>query len=111
MSILVDINGTIANEGRPIKKTVQFLSTVTEDIYIISGSHICKKPEYEALLSRLGIAYVDIILNPLDQDTDKTFKIEMSKTIPNLTLAIDNNPKIVNAYRSIGVNAIFPNDL
>jgi CO dehydrogenase nickel-insertion accessory protein CooC1 len=111
MSILVDINGTIANEGRPIKKTVQFLSTVTEDIYIISGSHISKKPEYEALLSRFGIQYVDIILNPVDQDTDKTFKIEMSKTIPNLTLAIDNNPKIINAYRAIGVNAIFPNDL
>jgi hypothetical protein len=111
MPILVDINGTIANEGRPIKKTVQFLSTITEDIYIISGSHISRKPEYEALLSRLGIEYVDIILNPLDQDTDKTFKIEMAKTIPNITLAIDNNPKIVNAYIAMGINAIYPKDL
>jgi CO dehydrogenase nickel-insertion accessory protein CooC1 len=111
MSILVDINGTITNEGRAIEKTVQFLSTITEDIYIISGSHISKKAEYESLLSRLGIAYVDIILNPLDQDTDKTFKIEMAKTIPNLTLAIDNNPKIVNAYRAIGIKALFPKDL
>ena len=111
MSILVDINGTIANEGRPIKKTVEFLKQTTEDIYIISGSHISKKPEYEALLSRLGISYVDIILNPIDQDTDKTFKIEMSKTIPNLTLAIDNNPKIVKSYETIGIKAIFPKDI
>jgi CO dehydrogenase nickel-insertion accessory protein CooC1 len=111
MAILVDNNGTIDNEGRPIKKTVQFLSTITEDIYIISGSHLSRKPEYEALLSRLGIEYVDIILNPLDQDTDKTFKIEMAKTIPNITLAIDNNPKIVNAYIAMGINAIYPKDL
>ncbi len=111
MSILVDINGTIANDGRPIKKTEQFLATVTEDIYVISGSHISRKPEYEALLSRLGIGYVDIILNPVDQDTDKTFKINMAKTIPNLTLAIDNNPKIIKAYTDMGINAIFPKDL
>jgi hypothetical protein len=111
MSILVDINGTIANEGKPIQKTVAFLRNTTEDIYIISGSHVSRKPEYEALLSRLGIAYVDIILNPLDQDTDKTFKIDMAKTIPNLTLAIDNNPKIIKAYRDMGFNAIFPKDI
>ena len=111
MSILVDINGTIANEGKPIQKTVAFLKNTTEDIYIISGSHISRKPEYEALLSRLGIAYVDIILNPVDQDTDKTFKIDIAKTIPNLTLAIDNNPKIVNSYIALGINAIFPKDL
>ena len=111
MSILVDINGTIINEGKPIQKTIDYLKTVTEDIYIISGSHISKKPEYEALLSRLGITYIDIILNPVDQDTDKTFKIEMSKTIPNLTLAIDNNSKIIKAYKAIGIKAIFPKDI
>lgn len=111
MSILVDINGTIVNDGKPIQKTIDFLRQTTEDIYIISGSYISKKPEYEALLSGLGITYVEIILNPVDQDTDKTFKIEMSKTIPNLTLAIDNNPKIIKAYEAIGIKAIFPKDI
>lgn len=111
MSILVDINGTIVNDGKPIQKTIDFLRQTTEDIYIISGSYISKKPEYEALLSRLGITYVEIILNPVNQDTDKTFKTEMSKTIPNLTLAIDNNPKIIKAYEAIGIKAIFPKDI
>jgi CO dehydrogenase nickel-insertion accessory protein CooC1 len=111
MAILVDINGTIVNEGKPIQKTVDFLKTVTEDIYIISGSYISKQAEYEELLSSLGIDYVDIILNPVNEDTDISFKVEMSKTIPNLTMVIDNNPKLIKAYRGIGLNALSPQDL
>ena len=111
MSILVDLNGTIAYEGKPIQKTIDYLKTVTEDIYIISGSFISKKPEYQALLEGLGIKYVDIILNPIDQDKDISFKTTMAQTIPNLTLAIDNNKKVIAAYRAIGINAINVIDL
>jgi len=111
MSILVDLNGTIAYEGKPIQKTIDYLKTVTEDIYIISGSFISKKPEYQALLEGLGIKYVDIILNPIDQDKDISFKTTMAQTIPNLTLAIDNNKKVLAAYRVIGINAINVIDL
>jgi Glu-tRNA(Gln) amidotransferase subunit E-like FAD-binding protein len=111
MSILVDLNGTIASEGKPIQKTVDYLKTVTEDIYIISGSFISKKKEYQVLLDRLGIPYVDIILNPIDQDKDISFKVNMAQTIPNLTLAIDNNKKVIAAYRAIGINTIDVKDL
>ncbi len=111
MSILVDINGTIAQEGKPIHKTIEYLKTVTEDIYIISGSYISKEQEYKDLLKRLGISYVDIILNPINEDTDISFKVNMAQTIPNLTLAIDNNPKILKSYASVGIKAISPLDL
>jgi hypothetical protein len=111
MSILVDLNGTIASEGKPIQKTVEYLKTVTEDIYIVSGSFISKKKEYESLLSRLGISYVDLILNPIDQDTDISFKVSVAQTIPNLTLAIDNNIKILSAYRAVGINALNVRDI
>ena len=111
MSILVDLNGTIAREGNPIQKTVDYLKTVTEDIYIISGSHISKLRQYQSLLDGLGIKYVDIILNPVDQDKDISFKTNMAQTIPNLTMAIDNNKNVLKAYRSIGINAISPLDI
>jgi CO dehydrogenase nickel-insertion accessory protein CooC1 len=111
MSILVDLNGTIAKEGKPIQKTIDYLKTVTEDIYIISGSTISKKQEYEALLEGLGIKYVNLILNPINQNTDVSFKVSMAQTIPNLTLAIDNNKKILSAYKAIGINAIDVDDL
>jgi CO dehydrogenase nickel-insertion accessory protein CooC1 len=111
MSILVDLNGTIASEGKPIWKTIDYLKNVTEDIYIISGSTISKKQEYEALLEGLGIKYVSLILNPINQDKDISFKVSMAQTIPNLTLAIDNNKKILSAYRAIGINAIDVKDI
>jgi hypothetical protein len=111
MSILVDLNGTIASEGKPIWKTIDYLKTVTEDIYIISGSTISKKQQYEVLLKDFGINYAGLILNPTNEDKDISFKTTMALTIPNLSLAIDNNVKVLKAYRDMGINAISPLDI
>jgi len=111
MSILVDLNGTIAREGKPIQKTIDYLKTVTEDIYIISGSTISKRQEYEVMLDSFGIKYVDIILNPVNENNDISFKTRMAITIPNLSFAIDNNTKILAAYRDAGIKAIDVKDI
>ena len=111
MAILVDINGTVASEGKPIQTTIDYLKTLSEDIYFISGSHESLRKGYKALLQRLGLSYVDIILNPIDDNKDYQFKLAQAQTIPNLTLAIDNNPKVLSLYRSIGILAISPDDL
>jgi hypothetical protein len=111
MAILVDINGTLASEGKPIWPVVNHIKSLPDDIYLISGSSVKKKKDYEKLMKRLEISYVDLILNPLDENTDLTFKGRMAKTIPNLTLAIDNNKKILAMYASMGINAIHPDDL
>ena len=111
MAILVDINGTIASEGKPIQKTIDYLKTVKEDIYVISGSTESKRKHYEDLLKSLEISYVKLILNPLNENTDIYFKSTMAQGIPDLTLAIDNNPKILKAYRSVGIKAISHHDL
>jgi hypothetical protein len=111
MAILVDINGTVASESKPIQTTIDYLKTISEDIYFISGSHESLRKGYKALLERFGLSYVDIILNPIDDNKDYQFKLDMAQTIPNLTLAIDNNPKVLSLYRSVGIVAIGPEDL
>jgi hypothetical protein len=111
MAILVDINGTIASEGKPIAKTINYLKTVTEDIYLISGSHESLRKRYINLMDGLGIVYKKIILNPVDDNKDYQFKLAMAQTIPNLTLAIDNNPTVLSLYRSIGILAISADNL
>lgn len=111
MAILVDINGTIASEGKVIPKTIDYLKTVTEDIYLISGSHESLRKRYINLMDGLDIVYKEIILNPIDDNKDYQFKLAMAQTIPNLTLAIDNNPNVLSLYRSIGILAISPDDL
>jgi soluble P-type ATPase len=111
MAILVDINGTIASEGKIIPKTIDYLKTVTEDIYLISGSHESLRKRYVNLMKGLDIVYKEIILNPVDDNKDYQFKLAMAQTIPNLTLAIDNNHTVLSLYRSIGILAISPDDL
>ena len=111
MDILFDINGTVASEGKPIQTTIDYLKTLSDDIYFISGSHESLRKGYKALLKRLGLTYVEIILNPIDDNKDYQFKLAMAQTIPNLTLAIDNNPKVLSLYRSVGIVAISPVDL
>lgn len=111
MAILVDLNGTIAHEGKPIQTTIDYLQTITDDIYIISGSTELRRKEYEGLLLRFGIKYVQLILNPLDENTDLTFKLRMAQTIPDLAYAIDNNKQVVKMYRDNGITALYPQDL
>jgi len=111
MAMLIDINGTIASEGKPIAKMVEYVKSIKDDIYLISGSHESKKEDYEKLMKRLEISYIEIILNPLEENTDLTFKGRIAKTIPNLTLAIDNNKKILAMYASMDIKAIHPDDI
>lgn len=111
MSILVDINGTIVSEGKPIWPMIDYIKSLSDDIYLISGSSIKKKNYYETLMKRIGISYIEIILNPLNENTDLTFKGRIANTIPNLTLAIDNNKNILSMYNSMGINAVHPGDL
>ena len=112
MAILVDLNGTIATpDGDPIQSTLDYLKTVTEDVYVISGSTELKRKHYEDLLKRLDVSYHTLILSQEDQQSDLQYKLRMAQTIPNLTLAIDNNKNVIKLYRDSGIHAIYPQDL
>ena len=111
MAILVDINGTVAIEGKPVRRIVNYLKTVDEDIYFISGSHESLRKRYKSLLEGLGLSYVDILLNPIDDTKDYAFKLSMARSIPNLSFAIDNNKNVLSLYRSVGIDAVHPNDI
>jgi hypothetical protein len=111
MAMLVDINGTVAREGKPIQTTIDYLKTVSEDIYFISGSHESLRKRYVSLLESFGLEYVDIILNPINDNKDYQFKLASAKTIPDLTMAIDNNPKVLALYQSIGIKTMSPQDI
>jgi hypothetical protein len=112
MAILVDLNGTIATpDGDPIQTTLDFLKTVTEDVYVVSGSTELKRKHYEDLLIRLGVSYKTLILSQEDQQSDLQYKLRVAQSIPNLTLAIDNNKNVIKLYRDAGITAIYPQDL
>jgi hypothetical protein len=111
MSILVDINGTILQEGKPIHPTIEYLKGIEEDIYVISGSTVSKLEYYSTVLTNLGINYKQIILNPINEHTDHSFKTNWASQIPNLTLAIDNNKKILALYSKMGIPVMHPDEI
>ena len=112
MAVIVDLNKTIVRDGQPIVKTIAYLSTLSEPIYIVSGSHVSKKFEIQRMLLDLGVKYTSLVLNPNDYGDDNEFKYQMGMALrPIAKLAIDNSSKARAKYESLGIPTMHPNDL
>jgi hypothetical protein len=111
MAIIVDLNKTIIKDGMGIQKTIDYLNSSDQAIYIVSGSHVSKKFDIQRDLMRIGVKYTELFLNPNDYD-DNDFKYEMGKSLRSVaTLAIDNSKKARAKYDSLGIKTIDPEDL
>ena len=110
MSIIVDLNKTIVRDGNPIYKTIKYLNTLSEPVYIVSGSHVSKKFEIERTLLDMGVKYTKLYLNPREYD-DNEFKHTVAKSLKPVSLAIDNSKKARKKYESLGIKTIHPDDL
>jgi len=110
MAVIVDLNKTIVKDGQPIKKTIDYLKSLSEPIYIVSGSHVSKKFEIERMLLDIGVKYTKLYLNPREYDDDE-FKYEMGKSLKPISLAIDNSSKARAKYESLGIKTMDPKDL
>ena len=112
MAVIVDLNKTIVKDGQPIAKTITYLNSLQEPIYIVSGSHVSKKFEIQRMLLDLGVKYTSLHLNPNDYGDDNEFKYMMGVALrPIATLAIDNSSKARAKYESLGIKTIHPDDL
>lgn len=110
MAVIVDLNKTIVRDGQPVIKTIKYINTLTEPVYIVSGSHVSKKFEIERMLLDYGVKYTKLYLNPREYD-DNEFKYTVAKTLKPITLAIDNSKKARKKYESLGIKTIHPGDL
>lgn len=110
MAIIVDLNKTIVRDGQPISKTIKYINSLSEPVYIVSGSHISKKFEIERMLLNYGIKYTSLYLNPHEYDDDE-FKYTVGKSLRPINMAIDNSKKARAKYESLGIPAIHPDDL
>jgi hypothetical protein len=112
MAVIVDLNKTIVRDGQPIEKTITYLNSLSEPVYIVSGSHVSKKFEIQRVLLDFGVKYTSLVLNPNDYGDDNEFKYQMGMALrPIVTMAIDNSSKARAKYESLGIKTIHPNDL
>jgi hypothetical protein len=112
MAVIVDLNKTIVKDGQPIEKTVAYLNSLSEPVYIVSGSHVSKKFEIQRMLLDFGVKYTSLVLNPNDYGDDNEFKYQMGMALrPVATMAIDNSSKARAKYESLGIKTMHPDDL
>jgi predicted HAD superfamily phosphohydrolase YqeG len=112
MAIIVDLNKTIVRDDQPIEKTISYLNSLSEPVYIVSGSHVSKKYEIQRMLSDFGVKYTSLILNPNDYGDDNEFKYSVGMSLKSLVrLAVDNSSKARMKYESLGIKTIHPDDL
>jgi hypothetical protein len=112
MAIIVDLNKTIVRDGEPIAKTIDYLNSSSEAVYIVSGSHVSKKFEIQRMLLDFGVKYTSLVLNPNDYGDDNEFKYQMGMALrPIASMAIDNSSKARAKYESLGIKAMHPDDL
>ena len=111
MALIVDLNKTLIRDNVPIQKTIDYVNTSHESVYIVSGSHISKRFDIERVLHYIGVRYDGLFLNPREYG-DNEFKQSIAKMLyPGISLAIDNSRKARAKYEALGIKTIHPDDL
>lgn len=109
MSVIVDLNKTIIKDGVGIQKTIDYINSLREPVYIVSGTHVSKKFDIIRSLNVLGVKYAGLYLNPQEYG-DEDFKYDMGKAL-RPRMAIDNSKKARKVYESLGIATIHPDEL
>lgn len=112
--IIVDIDNTILRNGiYPIKKMVDYVNELSKQnkIYIITGRPESSRDETVKSLKKAGVKYNRLMMNnigggPKDQNESKKRHAESIKE--NVLFAIDDNPKMRNAYKEAGIKTKSP---
>jgi hypothetical protein len=110
MSVIVDLNKTLIRDGQPVVKTIKYINSLSEPVYIVSGSHESKRFQIERMLLDYGVKYTKLYLNPRKYDDDD-FKYAVGKSLRPIGMAIDNSKKARARYESLGIPTMHPDNL
>jgi archaellum biogenesis ATPase FlaH len=112
--IIVDIDNTVIRNGiYPIKKMVDYVNELskTNKIYIITGRPESDRKDTEETLKKAGIKYNRLMMNNIGGSKENQIesKLKHAQTIKDKVLfAIDDNQKMRNEYRKIGIRSKSP---
>lgn len=112
MAIIVDYTGTLINkDGSAVDKTISYINSVPDEVYIVTGRHISNKFDVIRELQSAGVHFERLYMNPKEYG-DEEFKYSVGKDLRNVvTLAIDNSGKARDKYMDLGIPTVSPEDL
>lgn len=112
--IIVDIDNTIIRNGiYPIKKMVDYVNELAKEnkIYIITGRPESDRKDTEQTLKKAGIKYNRLMMNNIGNGKEEQIeskKKHAENIKEKILFAIDDNPKMRNAYQKIGIKTKSP---
>jgi HK97 family phage prohead protease len=113
--LICDIDDTLIHNGRIIPDVADFMSSQDFGIILVTGRLIETRRATEQELAKLGIDYDQLKMNNLGStaksvEFKKQTAIELLK-VYEVMMAIDNDGGAREAYASLGIPVINPNNL
>jgi ribonucleotide monophosphatase NagD (HAD superfamily) len=110
MSTIVDIDGTLLNNGtQPVKRVIEYVNALPGSIIIVTGRPKSQRKETIAALRSAGIRYSRLIMNPGSTKDTAKYKYETAVALgAKVNLAIDNDPTMRAAYSKAGLKTMDP---
>lgn len=115
LAVIVDIDGTLIENGRLIEKTYAYIDDMEDtEILIVTGRNDSQRDATVAELDSLGVDYDRLFMNPGSTSDTPEFKKATAEALLkefNVILAIDNNPANRAVYRELGITALDVTDV
>jgi ribonucleotide monophosphatase NagD (HAD superfamily) len=113
--IIVDIDGTLLSGNNGIQRTIDYINSQKDryDIFIVTGRPESDRDKTVKALKENGVRYNRLFMNPHSGNTPD-FKHETAQRLllkQRIILAIDNDEKARNAYKSLGIRTLPPTKL
>jgi HK97 family phage prohead protease len=115
-AVIVDIDGTLIENGQRIEKVYEFLDDMTDTAtFIVTARNDSQRESTVRQLEQLDIDYDELFMKPEDDDeTAQAYKkmvAERLLTTYNVILAIDNDSANRQAFRELGITALDVTDV
>lgn len=114
MTIICDLDDTLVRHGvQPNIPLIKRLNTMGEPVVIVTGRPEAERDTTKATLIRIGVRYSRLLMNsgPADKLDQIKSKTANARTVGGVTLAIDNDPMMRAAYKTLGFRALDPKEI
>jgi HK97 family phage prohead protease len=115
LAVIVDIDGTLIENGRLIEKTYAYIDDMEDtQIFIVTGRNVSQRDSTVEQLDALGVDYDRLFMNPGSTADTPEFKKATAEALLkefNVIIAIDNNRDNRSVYRELGITALDVTDV
>lgn len=111
-----DFDDTLYVSGSLNQKVYDWIDSQDVDLIVVTGRHEAVRAETTALLNKLGVDYIDLVMQPNNQNDSANYKGAVASKLLadglDVVFVVENNAEARKAYKDAGVSVVVnPADL